>query len=282
MRILVTGSSGLLGPYVVEALSSLGDVFATARDQRDLRSDLTNKKDVAALLEKTAPDIVVHLAALTDVDRCEKEPVLAEKLNVHTSEILINELPKSSKMVLFSTDQVYPDVPGLHQEGTEAPVNVYGRTKLAAERAVSLLPNNLILRTNFFGASRSPGRESLSDFVVGKLSKEEEITLFEDIYFSPLHMSTLASLTVEAIDQDLRGTFNVGSRGGMSKKDFALTVARKKGLGTKSAKTGRSSELADRAPRPSDLRMDVSRFEKAMKISLPGLEQEISKMIECI
>ena len=277
-RWLITGASGLLSDYLIEACSAGGDVISTARSSGDRRCDLTDKAAVRALLAETLPDVVVHAAGLTDVDRCEREPDEARAVNRDTAAHLVAGLPASARIVFVSTDQVYPDTWGPHAEQPVAPVNVYGRSKLEGEQAVQRHPGALILRTNFFGASRRTSRASLSDFVIRSLTSRQHPTFFSDLLFSPLHMTTLSELIVEMAERGIAGVFNAGCRDGASKGDFALAVARHKGLQTETAHIGSSAVMPSRAPRPKDMRMDVRRIERALNRAMPTLEQEVLKL----
>ncbi|MBM3567485.1 MAG: SDR family oxidoreductase [Alphaproteobacteria bacterium] len=269
--VLITGSGGLLGPYLLEA-------FPAAQAPRRSDCELADAGAVARLIAAAKPDTVVHAAGFTDVDGCEREPVRADRDNRQAAANLAGALPAASQLVFLSTDQVYPDEAGPHCEGGEAPVNAYGKSKLAGEAAVLRHPRGLVLRVNFFGPSRTQGRSSLSDFVIETLRAGRAATFFRDVLFSPLHMTTLAGLIVEAARLGLTGAFNLGCREGASKADFALLLAARFGLSTATATVGESSALPGRAPRPKDLRMDVTRFESALGRSLPSLREEIAKL----
>lgn len=277
-RWLITGGTGLLSDYLVEACSRRGAVTTTARSGGDIRCDLTDEAAVRSLLSDVAPDIVVHAAGLTDVDRCEREPEEAFTVNCTACGHIAGALPASACIAFVSTDQVFPDVPGPHAEDVVAPVNVYGQSKLAGERAALRHPGALVLRTNFFGPSRREGRASLSDFVIRSLTANQNVTLFSDILFSPLHMATLASLVAETADGGLTGLFNAGCRDGASKADFAMAVARHKRLQTETARIGASSIMPGRAKRPSDMRMSVDKIEQALGRRMPTLAQEVAKL----
>ena len=275
-EILVTGATGLLGPYLVSAASHLGAVTTSARRGGDWACDLRDPGAVRQLVDRVKPTIAFHAAGLTDVDRCEAHPDEAQAANASATENLVDVLPPSCRLIYISTDQVYPDTPGPHREGTEAPVNAYGRSKLDAERAVSTHPRGLVLRTNFFGPSLTPGRESLSDFVVNGLTERRELTMFTDVHFSPLHMSTLAQLLCESATADLIGTYNLASREGTSKYDFAMRIAAYLGLPTATIRPVRASQKPGRAPRPADLRMACDRLEKALGRVFPTLAREVT------
>lgn len=276
--VLVTGATGLLGPYLVEAATRLGRVIVSGGRDGDVPCDLTDRSAVDSMVCETAPNVVIHAAGLTDVDRCEREPSLAYALNRETAANVATVLPAPARLVYISTDQVYPDSAGPHAEGSEVPVNVYGRSKLAGERAALARGRTLVLRVNLFGPSRTPGKRSLSDFVAENLAAGNPITLFDDVLFSPLHMASLAALVAECVERGLTGVYNLGSRDGMTKADFGLAIARRLGLDTTCATVGASPARSGRAPRSKDLRLDVGRIEVALGRAMPSLREEIAKL----
>ena len=146
------------------------------------------------------------------------------------------------------------------------------------ETAALARSNSLVLRVNFFGPSRTPGRDSLSDWLIAGLRARKPITLFTDSLFSPLHLETLAQAAVDAASHGLAGVFNLGCRNGTSKCDFSLAVAAHLGLPTDAAQPGESATIAGRAHRTKDLRMDVTRIEQALQRPMPTLQQEVARL----
>jgi dTDP-4-dehydrorhamnose reductase len=276
--VLITGATGLLGPYLAEAGARVGSVVTSGRRGGASSADLTQPHDVRRLLDATSPDIVVHAAALTDVDQCESHPSDADKVNHASVANLCAALPSETILVVLSTDQVYPDKPGPHREGDEGPVNVYGRTKLAGEKEAVARERSLVLRTNLFGPSRTPRRESLSDFVVQRLRSGEGADMFTDVLFSPLHMATLANLVFDSVAAGLFGVFNLGCREGTSKYDFGVAIARHLGLEASLLRTSRSDDISERTTRPHDLRLDVRSLEAALDRVMPTLAEEVQRL----
>lgn len=276
-RLLVTGATGLFAPYVLAAGEGLA-VTATARHGGDFAADLCDATAVRDLIAATRPDAVIHLAAYTDVDDCEADPARAFAANALATRHLAAALPEDCRLVMISTDQVYPDRPGPHAEGTEAPVNAYGRSKLAGEWAAMTHADTCILRANLFGPSLTPGRASLSDFMAAAFAEGRPVTLFADVLFSPLRMSTLAALAVEMARGTATGAFNAGSRDGMSKADFGLAIARRMGADTGNATLAASATLVGRAPRPRDLRLNLHRIEAVLGRAMPTLAEEIEAL----
>ncbi len=277
-RILLTGATGLAGPWLHQALSAKWDVITTSRHGGDIPHDLTDPSAVDALIEEARPTIVVNTVALTDVDECERDRCLADRLNQLAVTNLVNALPRETVLVHFSTDQVYPDGPGPHRESGAAPVNVYGQTKLAGEVAALSHPNSLVLRTNFFGPSRTPGRSSFSDFVITHLNEQEPMTLFTDLQFSPVHLETLGVTLCDLVDIQARNVVNLGSRQGFTKSQFGIETARHLNLSTAQVTHAPSTLDRSRAPRPGDTRLDLTRVESLLGRSMPTLREEIARL----
>jgi len=142
---------------------------------------------------------------MTNVDACESDSALAQQVNAVAVQNIVSHMEPDTCLAYLSTDQVYPDIPGPHQEGTENPVNVYGQTKLEGERNALRHKNCLVFRANLFGHSMTEGRSSLDDFIVNGLREGKSITIFKDVLFSPLHMSTLVSIIYECMERGLHG-----------------------------------------------------------------------------
>lgn len=280
-RILVTGAQGLLGSTLTPYLFAHGhDVVRHARNGGgDVSAELTDAKQVDALLNEVMPEVIINLAALTNVDECERNPQSAYLTNVRVVENLakwIKDRGNACHLVQLSTDQVYDGI-GPHQEDEITLSNYYGFSKYAGELAASRIPST-VLRTNFFGRSQCSNRKSLSDWLVHSLTKGDPITVFDDVQFSPLSMQRLVELLEHASLKRQQGIYNLGSRDGMSKSDFAFTLAEVLNLPTQHMRRGGSCSVDLEAYRPKDMRMDSSRFEDAFGISLPTLKEEIQSM----
>lgn len=279
MRVLITGATGLVAPYVVEAALGSGcEVVTTSRSGGDIKANLEDSTETKNLISAVRPDAVIHAAAMTDVERCEADPASAFNANAFAVRNLALTLSMDCQFVYISTDQVYPDKSGPHSEGDEAPVNQYGRSKLAGEWAALTHRRTCILRTNTFGPSRTTGRNSLSDFMALSLSSGKPVTLFADILFSPLHLSTLAKLLIEVAARGLTGVFNAGSHGGISKAEFGLSIAKNLGVSISAIDVGTSDMITGRAPRPHDMRLNVRRLEEVLGRCLPTLHEELNKL----
>jgi dTDP-4-dehydrorhamnose reductase len=283
-KVLVTGATGLLGCSLVPLLQERGHQVACMGHSHasDHNLDLTSYEQTARALDQANPEVIVNLTALTNVDRCETHPQESYLLNVKTVENLcawIKTASQACHLIQISTDQVY-DGPGPHAEGEVTIRNYYAMSKLAGELAVGTVPAT-ILRTNFVGRSQREGRTSLTDWLHGALRDRSSVNVFDDVMFSPLAISTLCDCIERCIAERPFGVFNLGSRDGMSKADFAFAFAAALGLETTNFKRVNSrSNSTFAAQRPTDMRMNSGRYEACMGIRLPSLINEVSRLAD--
>ena len=202
-RVVVAGGSGLLGSTLVPYLQGSGlDVRAVSSRNAPERVDFTDPETATTFLDAAAPDVIVNLIALTNVDECERNPTRAYELNTLVVENIarwVGVRHGDCRLIQISTDQLYDGV-GPHAEDQVRPVNYYAFSKYAGELAARR-ENSTILRTNIFGRSACPGRVSFSDWLVRVLRAREPTTVFDDVSFNPVTFETLSQIVAAVIDQ---------------------------------------------------------------------------------
>jgi dTDP-4-dehydrorhamnose reductase len=185
LRILVTGASGFLGPFVVEALRAGGhEVSTTGRRAGDAQVDLLAAGMVGALCEALAPDFVCNLAAMSRLADCERDPAAARRTNA----LLPGELAArfGDRLLHVSTDLVFDGRTGPYDEGAAVgPLSVYGATKAEGEDLVRQRGGRVARLPLLFG-SDAQGRGASSSLRVA-LSRGERAALFTNEYRTPLH-----------------------------------------------------------------------------------------------
>ncbi len=279
-RVLILGARGLLGSSVVPAFRAAGlEVITHATAGADLTGDLTQRAAADAALRAAAPHVVLNLAAATNVDDCERDPDTAYRLNVRLVENLAAAIAAEGSrahLIHISTDQIY-DGDGPHAEDDVRIKNTYAFSKYAGELAAAVVPAT-VLRTNFVGPSARDGRTSLTDWLRTAYTGDKPITVFDDVLFSPLAIGTLVEYLQLAVERRERGVFNLGSREGLSKADFAYRFAEALGKPTDRLQRGDSSSVKLLAYRPKDMRMDSARFERVFGVTTPTLMQQIASL----
>ncbi|MBM4441957.1 MAG: SDR family oxidoreductase [Candidatus Rokubacteria bacterium] len=284
-RLLVTGATGLLGSALVRAAASRYEVHGLARHPEAApiacathAADLTAADAVARVVADIEPDVVVHTAAFTHVDGCERDPDAARRQNVQATANVVRALASAPARVLHvSTDAVFDGTRGGYTEtDTPAPLSVYSRTKLEAEHVVrGARPDALIARTVFSGWNALP-KQSLGEWVLGRLRGGANVPGFVDVRFSPLFADTLARVLLDLAETPAAGVLHVGSRDGCSKFDFARMVAAAFGYPEARVVPTRSDDVPLVAPRARDLTLDVARAEAELRRALPTVAQDVA------
>ena len=192
------------------------------------QSDLIEPGALEKLIDECQPEWVINCAALANLEACEANPALAEKLNSEFPEKLANYVAKGgARLVHISTDAVFDGERGNYTEGDRPnPLSLYARSKLAGEQAVlAANPQAIVARVNLFGWSLS-GERSLAEWFVNNLSAGNSIMGFTDVYFCPLLVNDLAILLLRMLERELEGLYHVVSSECSSKYDFGVRLAR--------------------------------------------------------
>jgi dTDP-4-dehydrorhamnose reductase len=279
-RILVTGCSGLLGlnlalqACVSHAISGVVQQHPlTSTPFQTIRLDLSlpDAGGLNKLIDVTKPDLVINCAALANLDVCEDDPDLAYRLNtVLPAQLAEITAKREIGLVHISTDAVFDGQRGDYSEEDQPnPINVYARTKLAAELAVATAnPRALIARVNFYGWSLF-GKRSLAEWFFNNLTAGNQINGFTDVYFGPLLVNDLADLLLEMSEKQLCGLYQVVSREYLSKYEFGRLLAHQFGLDENLIKpvSWQAAELL--ASRSTNLTLRSDKLQKALGKPLP-------------
>ena len=225
-RVLLAGATGQLGRELVVSLKTLGPTASPSRTEMDLTSADTIRRAIRA----AAPEIIVNAAGYTTVDKAESEPDLAMQVNGVAPGVIAEEAKRlGALLVHYSTDYVFD---GAHEEpyvetDPPNPVNAYGRSKLAGERAITAVGGAyLILRTSWIYSAQPP------NFVLTmlKLAREKrELTVVDDQIGSPTWARTLAAATTTILGKperarDTPGIFHLSAWGHTSRYNFAIRI----------------------------------------------------------
>lgn len=280
-NIVVTGGNGMLGHSLIPTLLKEGHLvtcLGRSLANKTIVVDYSSVDSIHQVLDDINPEFIVNLAALTDVDQCERCPQDAYTANVRVVEILADWIRKNNHchLIQISTDHFY--------DGSKKPIeknikilNHYAFSKYAGE-IVAQGVGSTILRTNFFGKSLNPERQSFSDWAINGFRSRRKIFLLSDVFFSPLSMSTLCRFICHIIKNPATGTFNLGSKNGISKADFVICLAKLLDQRHVHLENGYLKDLELFAPRPLDMRMDCSKFESTFDLELPNLDEEIKSI----
>lgn len=291
MRILVTGAGGLLGSAVASVASGEHLVYATFNQHpptqgTPVKLDLLNRSEMTATIEKARPDAVVHAAALTDVDRCEKEGELAERVNHEATAVLSESARKTGAYFLYvSTDYVFDGNRGMYREEDEAsPISIYGLTKLRGEQSVEASGAEFcIARASvIYGARPAAGKLNFALWLIESLRKSERVKVLKDQYVSPTLNLGLAQMILEALERRMTGIFHMAGASRVSRYEFAVALADAFGLDSSLIEPVLLSEMQWLARRPRDSSLDVSKAASALRESPLLLPNAMLKLRQAV
>lgn len=284
IKVLITGATGLLGTTLVPHLKKCEYKIVTHAhtSKADFMFDLSDRLTTYEMLANIQPSVIINLVSLTNVELCEEQMNSAYYVNTRTVENLADWILKSGAnchLVQISTDHLYDGI-GLHTEDEITITNNYAFSKYAGELAAACIPSTII-RTNFVGRSKVSHRDSLTDWLYNAMTSGKNIQVLNDIYFSPLSMATLVKMIQIVVEKKPVGTYNLGSRNGISKADFSFSFAKILNLQTNTISRIESSQAAFfKTYRPKNMQMDSAKFESRLGVKLPLLNDEIISIAE--
>ncbi len=263
MKILVTGSNGLLGQKLVELISTKNDyLIATAKSKLviDLpigefhSLDITNLAEVEKVVTAAKPDVIINTAAMTQVDECETEKEKCWSNNVTAVENLIKACEQTNThLIHVSTDFVFDGTHGpLDETEKPNPLSYYGESKLAAEVAIQKSKLDwAILRTVLvYGVTKDMSRSNIVLWVKKSLEEGKTINVVNDQWRTPTLAEDLAIGCYLAATKKAKGIYNISGEKMMTPYDIAIQTAEFFGLNKSLISQTDSSKFKQPAARP--------------------------------
>jgi len=274
LKLLITGASGLYGSKLAElAIARNFEVYSC--DVQELpvcgnfvKFDVSNKELVNEAFKRVKPDVVVHAATLTDVDKCELNKDLAWKINVEgTKNIADAAKTAGSFLIYISTDYVFNGEKGNYTESDKPdPINYYGLTKLKAEELVKAQDEYFIGRPSvIYGSTPAAGKVNFALWLIDALRKGERVKIVTDQWNTPTLNTNLAEMTLEVIERKLTGTFHLCGATRVSRFQFAELIAEAFDLDKSLIDSVVSSQFKWPAKRPMDSSLDTTKAQQTLK-----------------
>lgn len=287
MKFLVTGSTGLVGSQVVKDLAkSEHQVYACYNASKPqtgipVSLELTNTENIIKTIQNIKPDIIIHLAAMTNVDLCEKEKDLALKINAKATEILSKQAAKhGSFFVYVSTDYVFDGEKGMKRESDITnPVDYYGYSKYQGELAVQDMASSWCIARTSTPYGIHDTKKSFPTFVIENLQAKKEINVVTDQYTSPTYVPNLSQMLNEISTRQILGVIHLAGATRISRYDMAAIVAEKLDLDKSLLKQSNIKDMNWTAKRPKDSSLDVSKAIQILKEKPITAEQGLDRLV---
>jgi dTDP-4-dehydrorhamnose reductase len=287
MNIGITGASGMLGTALISRLSRSHKIFATSR-RKGLEGkniiwncfDLTESQLLKKWMDNSDLDLLIHCAAIVNVDMCEEHTKLATELHFETTRVISAYLDDNNvRMIYISTDSVFDGKKqGSYDElDLVDPANVYAKTKFMGEGPVQSIKTGLVIRTNIIGWTRGTS-DSFAEWVLNGLINATPLNLFDDVTFSPLHVDALSSVIEQIIDRPVYGLYHCGSRDSITKYDFGKEMAETFQVSDANINRVSLDSMIFKARRPKNMALNTSKLSLALKSDLPNVSDSIALM----
>jgi len=287
MRLLVTGVSGMLGHSLTRLAArdhavsgSYGSFPVSMPGARTFAMDLTDEGQLRRWVRELEPQAIIHTAALTNVDECERDLHRAKRINAGVTRRLADLAGEvRARFVYISTDYVFDGARGDYREADPpSPVNAYGESKLMGEVAArEASPDALIIRTSIFGFNIQP-KTGVVEYVMNALKKRQTITRYLDQFSTPIYTADLSRLILELLDRGATGLFHAGGGEKISRYRFARQVADTWSLPGKLIRPVPFEQLAGAARRPKDSSLCGEKLSASLGSALPKVIEGMERL----
>jgi len=295
-RLLVIGSTGLVGSKVARLASKYGfEAYNTqnARDSdlpRSTQLNITDRGATLSLTKEVQPRAIINTAALHNVDYCETHREEAKNVNVEGVKNLVEAaVQNDGRLIHLSTDYVFDGTSGHYTElDTPHPVHFYAETKLEAERIAAKVRSYAVARPSVIygwnpleasGIPSSSGKTvNFAMFVLDRLKKKETIKAVRDQYSSPTFADNLAEALLRLAKHPDNGVFHTAGRSCLSRYEFALKLAETFRYPTTLIEPVSTNDFKQPATRPKNSCLRVEKAEKALGMRFLTAEEGIEEM----
>jgi dTDP-4-dehydrorhamnose reductase len=292
MRVLLTGATGLLGWTLLQKMPTTWQVYVALHSNRPLPRrfphvhevlmDLTAPEQVRAAAAIARPDVVIHTASIGDLDANEREQAEAWQVNVEGTRALCEATRPYNPYVIFcSTIYVFDGAaPPYAEIASPAPINFYGRCKLAAEEIVRQISSRwLILRPNTTYGWHLPGqRRNWATWLLSKLQDHQAVEAVDDVFNNYVWVGDVADVVLAGIAREATGIVHVGGPQSLSRYAFSLQIADAFGYPRQLIAPAPSSRFSALAPRPRDTTCCIKRMRDELGVHPLSVSQGLDLM----
>jgi dTDP-4-dehydrorhamnose reductase len=286
-NILFFGGSSLLATVWANYWKERYNIFLTQHQQsiqvvgvKLIQIQKISEAKLKTIILSHDIDLLINCVGLTSVEQCQLNPTKANYLNAEVPSILAKIcFEQKVDFIQISTDHLFEGIEAMKSElDIPKPLNQYAYTKLKGEQ--NSINNNskaLIIRTNFFGVGPNY-KPSFSDIITSALKCNQKIKLFNDVFFTPIHIHELADIVLKLLKENKKGIYNVVSNERISKYDFGILIAESLNLPKSLILQGSISKRKDLVKRPKDMSLSNDKLKTKLNIKI----NTISNQIKCL
>lgn len=282
MKYFITGGSGLLGQRLSTVADNDDEIVLSHNanpTKNTVKCDITNLDEVKQVINREKPDVIIHCAAMTNVDLCEDEIEKAYLINGEGSGNMAQAAEEiNAKIIYVSTDFVFDGQIGFYKENdTVNPLGIYAKSKYDGEVQVQKYSTNwAIARVSVLYGWHE--RQNFTTWIVNQLRQNNQINIVTDQINSPTLADNAGEAMFEIARQDKNGIFHTAGNNRISRYDFTELVAEAFDLNKDLINPTTSSEFVQKAPRPQDSSLNVSKVEKELGMKMETCAESLARM----
>lgn len=285
-KILITGTSGMLGATLVKLWSKRYQVYATAGNNflknpaKKFKEFDLKTKNYQSLFQWVKPDAIIHCAAITSHEYCQSNPREAMLVNGDSVKKL-NEVFPEAKLIFISSDAVFPLKTHLAKEKTKtAPATIYGKSKELGERYVlNLAKNGCVVRTTIVGKNINSSKQGFVEWIVNSVRAGKKITLYDNAIFTPISIWHFAKELEWVMNNKSPKILHIAGNEIISKYRFGYNLIKKLDLNLSLVKKGKLIQK-NIIKRSHDQTLDCSFYQSISKHHLPNLKETIKILVK--
>jgi dTDP-4-dehydrorhamnose reductase len=285
-HLLIIGARGFLGQHLARNAASAFQVFEAdlpGAGWDGLAVDVTSAASIEAGFRQASPDVVVLLAAISDIDACESRPEMAEEINVRGVARVVEACARAGARLVFTSSAAVFDGTrhGYSESDVPTPISVYGRTKARAEELIrQALPSAIIFRLALVvGFAQDHGTNAMLNKLAEKLRAGESVSFPNFEYRNPIDAGTLAGFILELLRlPGSSGIFHVGASESISRFDLGVKLAEKLGFARDLIKP-QTAPLPGRTPRGLDHFLVTEKIRATCRTPVPSCDEVIERAI---
>jgi len=278
-RLMIIGSRGFVGAHVAAAATDRYEVLP------DAGIDITRAETVCSSVDHHRPDVVILTAAISDIDRCQREPERAQLVNVTGAEIVATECARiGARLIFTSSGAVFDGLKhGYTEDDSPSPISLYGETKARAEQIVTQDPSSIIVRLSLvLGLGLRPGSNSLLDKLVASFSAHRPVNIAMNESRNPIDVETLAWFLLALADRPMaHGIYHLGSSDSWPRYDLITAIADRLNA-PKSRLILQNEPNLGRAPRGLDHFLISTKIAAACGAPVPSTQQVLERCFDAV
>jgi len=288
MKLLITGFNGFVAGSVIAQAKGKWEIHGIGRSENPIDEpgiyyhnlDLLDGVEFTKLFNEISPDAVIHAAAMANIDVCQVNQEMAERVNVGITKTIARLCAEQNvKMVFCSTDTVFDGIKGDYTEtDVPYPLNYYAQTKVKGEQIVlAASPKNVVARLALVMGLPviGKGNSFLAD-MIAKLGKRIEIPFPANETRTPVDVITLGSALIELAGNQFGGIIHLSGNTKINRYRMALEIATTLGYSTSLILSTDSNAMPGRAPRANDASMDNSLAKQVLKTPMRTLAEGLN------